>query len=136
MRKITHIVVHCSATPQNTTIESIRNYWKTVRKWSQPGYHFIIKASGEVVQLQDISKPSNGVANRNSTLINVCYIGGVDAMQNRVDNRTPQQKASMLTLLKSLKSQFPSATIQGHRDFPEVKKACPCFNAKTEYAAL
>ena len=28
MRTITHLVVHCTATPKNTTIASIRRYWK------------------------------------------------------------------------------------------------------------
>lgn len=136
MRNITHLVVHCSATPQNTTIESIKNYWRTVRKWRSPGYHYIIKANGEVVKLLDIESVSNGVAGRNSTLINICYIGGVTSAGVPVDNRTPQQKASMLTLLKELKQKFPKAIIQGHRDFPGVAKACPSFNAKAEYANL
>ena len=42
----------------------------------------------------------------------------------------------MLDLLKKLKKQFPKAIIQGHRDFPDVKKACPSFNAKEEYKHL
>jgi hypothetical protein len=28
MRDITHLVVHCTATPKNTTIASIRRHWK------------------------------------------------------------------------------------------------------------
>jgi N-acetylmuramoyl-L-alanine amidase len=28
----------------------------------------------------------------------------------------------------------PIKQIQGHRDFPKVKKACPSFDAKNEYA--
>ncbi|MDY0102817.1 MAG: N-acetylmuramoyl-L-alanine amidase [Lentimicrobium sp.] len=136
MRNITHIVVHCSATPQTTTIESIKSYWKNVRGWKSPGYHFIIKANGEVVQLLDIGSVSNGVGGRNSTLINICYLGGVNASKVPIDNRTPQQKASLLTLLGEMKRKFPRAIIQGHRDFPGVAKACPSFNAKAEYANL
>ena len=136
MRNITHLVIHCSATPQNTTIESIKNYWKNVRGWRNPGYHFIVKADGEVVQLLDISNVSNGVGGRNSTLINICYLGGEDANKVPVDNRTPAQKASILSLLKQMKLQFPAAIIQGHRDFPGVAKACPSFNAWAEYENL
>lgn len=136
MRNITHLVVHCSATPQNTTIESIKNYWKTVRKWVSPGYHFIIKANGEIVQLLDIGQISNGVAGRNSTLINICYLGGVNTSGIPVDNRTPAQKTSLLSLLTELKRKFPNAIIQGHRDFPGVAKACPSFDAKSEYSKL
>ena len=51
MRKIERIFVHCTAGPQNQTVETIKNYWKTVNKWKNPGYHYIIKADGELVQL-------------------------------------------------------------------------------------
>ena len=136
MRTITHLVVHCSATPQETTIESIKNYWRNVRNWQYPGYHFIIKANGEIVQLLDISIKSNGVEGRNSTLINICYIGGIDSSGKPVDNRTTFQRFALVKLLRDLKEKFPTAIIQGHRDFPGVNKACPCFNAKTEYAFL
>ena len=87
MRKIERIFVHCTAGPQNQTVETIKNYWKTVNKWKNPGYHYIIKADGELVQLQPEDKPSNGVAGYNSTSINVCYIGGVDSKGKPIDNR-------------------------------------------------
>lgn len=136
MRSITHLVVHCSATQQNTTVESIQNYWQTKLKWEYPGYHYIIKADGSIVHLLDITQKSNGVSGWNHTIINVCYIGGITTDKKSIDNRTPQQKASLLILLKSLKKNFPHAIIKGHRDFPGVKKDCPCFNAHAEYSKL
>ena len=48
-----------------------------------------------------------------------------------VDNRTPQQKATMERLVRELKLKFPSARILGHRDFPGVKKACPSFDVSS-----
>nr|DAM63724.1 MAG TPA: endodeoxyribonuclease I [Caudoviricetes sp.] len=136
MREIKYIAVHCTATPQTATVSSIQNYWKNVLKWKMPGYHFIIKSNGEVVQLLEIEKVSNGVKGFNSVSINISYIGGVDSQNKPIDNRTEAQKKALLDLLKKLKKQFPKAVIQGHRDFPEVKKACPSFNAKTEYKHL
>lgn len=50
------------------------------------------------------------------------------------DTRTDAQKAALLGLLTDLKQRFPEAVIHGHRDF--AKKACPCFDATSEYAAL
>jgi hypothetical protein len=41
MRNIKYIAVHCTATPQTTSIDSIKNYWKTNLGWKMPGYHFI-----------------------------------------------------------------------------------------------
>jgi N-acetylmuramoyl-L-alanine amidase len=135
MRTITHIVVHCTATPQTTTVQSIQRYWRDNLKWKSPGYHFLIEANGTVHNLQPITLPSNGVAGHNANSIHVSYIGGVNG-QRAVDNRTEAQKTALLTILRDLKKQFPNAVIQGHRDFPRVAKACPSFDAKKEYAAL
>ena len=136
MREIKFLAVHCTATPQTATVSSIQNYWKNVLKWKMPGYHFIIKPNGEVVQLLETEKVSNGVKGFNSVSINISYIGGVDSQNKPIDNRTENQKKALFDLLKKLKKQFPKAIIQGHRDFPEVKKACPSFNAKEEYEHL
>lgn len=133
MRNINYIAVHCTATPQTTSISSISNYWKTTLGWKMPGYHFIIKPDGEIVELLDISKVSNGVQGYNSETINICYIGGVDKNTKPLDNRTDAQKQALRSKLKQLKKQFPNAKIQGHRDFKGVKKACPSFDAKKEY---
>jgi N-acetylmuramoyl-L-alanine amidase len=135
MRTITHIVVHCTATPQTTTVQSIQRYWRDNLKWRSPGYHFLIEANGTVHNLQPINLPSNGVAGHNANSIHVSYIGGVNG-QRAVDNRTEAQKNALLTILRDLKKQFPNAIIQGHRDFPRVAKACPSFDAKKEYATL
>ncbi len=133
MRNIKYIAVHCTASAQTATVSSIQNYWKTEKGWKMPGYHFLIKPDGEIVELLSIDKISNGVKGYNSETINVCYIGGVDKNLKPIDNRTNAQKASLLLKLKELKKKFPNAVIQGHRDFPKVAKACPCFNAKKEY---
>jgi len=141
MRQIKRIFVHCTAGPQTQTVAQIQKYWKTVNKWKSPGYHYIIKPDGEIVQLLDESKPSNGVAGYNSTSINVCYIGGVDKKGRPVDNRTDAQKESLIRILKELKSRYPDAEILGHREIwgqdpSKWHKMCPCFSAKAEYAHI
>ncbi|MGM8362131.1 N-acetylmuramoyl-L-alanine amidase [Flavobacterium sp. ARAG 55.4] len=136
MRPIKYLAVHCTATSQTASISAIQSYWKNQLGWKMPGYHFIIKADGEVVNLLPIEQVSNGVKGFNSQIINISYIGGVDAQNVPKDTRTPQQKAAILKLLKELKQKFPTAIIQGHRDFPNVHKACPSFDAKKEYKDL
>ena len=138
MRTIKRIFVHCTAGPQTQTVAQIQKYWKTVNKWTNPGYHYIIKPDGEIVPLQPEDKPSNGVAGYNSTSINVCYIGGVDKQGRPIDNRTDAQKASLIKILKELKQRYPDAVIMGHREIwgsspKNWKKMCPCFNAGEEY---
>jgi N-acetylmuramoyl-L-alanine amidase len=132
-RNIKYIAVHCTATPQNTSISAIQSYWQKQLGWKMPGYHFIVKPDGELVQLLPIEQVSNGVQGFNSQIINISYIGGVDQNNKPVDNRTPAQKAALIKKLKELKIKYPFAKIQGHRDFPNVKKACPSFDAIKEY---
>ena len=137
MITIKYIAIHCTATPQSATIDSIRNYWKNVLKWKQPGYHYIVKPDGSVVNLLDIDKISNGVKGYNHETINISYIGGIDeASGNPKDTRTDAQKVAIKNLLIQLRAKFPHAIIQGHRDFPNVKKACPSFDAKKEYSGV
>lgn len=138
MRRIDYIVVHCTATPQTTKIQSIKNYWKNVLKWKSVGYHYIVEANGNVEQLSDIANPTNGVAGFNTRSIHISYIGGVDKNGKPVDNRTDAQKKALLDTIRKVRNEvvlkqrfFP--VIQGHTDFPGVAKACPCFDAKEEY---
>lgn len=128
MRKIKHIVLHCTATPQNTTVESIQRYWKNELGWKSPGYHHIILTDGTIVDLLPISAISNGVAGHNAHSIHISYIGGIDDKKQAIDNRTDAQKGAQIQLLRQYHAMFPDAVICGHRDFPGVKKSCPSFN--------
>lgn len=136
MRVIKYIAVHCTATQPTAKIADIQRYWREQLKWKYPGYHYIIKADGETVQLLDLATPSNGVADYNSQIINISYIGGIDKAGLPKDTRTPEQKAALTEILTKLKRMFPNAVIQGHRDFPKVAKACPSFDAKREYSNI
>lgn len=135
-RTIKYIVVHCTATPPNTTVESIKRYWKDVRKWGDtPGYHYIILRDGTIVQLLAEDKNSYGVYAHNSESISIAYIGGVDKDNKPIDNRTPAQKHAMFNKIIELTEKYTSAQVKGHRDFDGVKKACPCFDVKTWLAS-
>ena len=136
-RKINFIAIHCTATAQSATPEAIIRYWKENRKWKSPGYHILIDKDGKKHYLQPFDLPANGVKGFNSSSIHISYIGGVDAKQKGLDNRTPLQKASILEAIKeALDYSGGKPTIQGHRDFPNVAKECPSFNAKLEYQNL
>lgn len=136
MRNIKYIVVHCTATSQTTNITSIQKYWREKLGWKSPGYHLIILPNGHYQRLAEDSQVCNGVAGYNSSSIHVSYIGGIDSSGKAIDNRTEEQKKTLTTLLRTLKSLYPNAIIQGHRDFPKVAKDCPCFNAKKEYSSI
>ncbi len=140
MREIKYIVVHCTATTTNATIESIMRYWKEVMKWKNPGYHYIIKPDGEIVNINAEQNISNGVAGHNRYSIHISYIGGTDKYGKPADTRTDKQKQSMFNKLVELSKKYPGAVILGHRDFSPDKngngiieyfewiKECPSFD--------
>lgn len=132
VRNIRYIVIHCTATPSGTTIESIQRYWKDVRGWGDtPGYHYVIEASGKVLNLLDESRNSNGVYAHNSACVNISYIGGIDKLGKPKDTRSLKQQEAMYNLIIELRRRYPHAEVLGHRDFPGVKKACPSFDVTT-----
>jgi N-acetylmuramoyl-L-alanine amidase len=132
MRIIKYIVIHCTATPPDITIESMKRFWKEHRGWGDtPGYHYIIERDGNIVQLLDENKNSNGVYMHNSICINISYIGGIDKDGKPTDNRTPAQRHAMFDKIVELTEKYQGAEAVGHRDFPDVKKACPSFDVKT-----
>ena len=136
MRNIKYIVIHCTAGSQTQSTESIKNYWKKNLGWKNVGYHFLVNADGTYERLANDDVVTNGVANYNSVSMHISYKGGVDSKGKSVDNRTEEQKKTIITLIRTLKAKYPNAIVQGHRDFPKVAKDCPCFDARKEYANI
>lgn len=128
--KTEYLVVHCAATPPSADIgvAEIRQ-WHKAKGWADCGYHFVIRRNGKV----EFGRPENlvgsHVAGRNSNSLGICLVGGTDARQKPQNNYTAEQWASLQTLLMRLTQKYPKARILGHRDFPGVAKACPCFDA-------
>jgi len=133
MRIIKYIVIHCTATQPNTKKESILNYWKNTLKWKSVGYHRLIDANGIIHELANYDQITNGVKGYNSESIHFSYIGGIDEAGRPKDTRTIKQKESLLYLVQKAKKKYPEAIVLGHKDFKGVVKACPSFDAKTEY---
>lgn len=133
MRTIKYIAIHCTATSQSASVASIQRYWKEKLGWKNPGYHYIIDQFGNLINILPIEDVSNGVAGFNHCTINIAYIGGIDRKMKAIDNRTKDQNETMAKLVRGLKLQFPEANVVGHRDFPNVKKDCPCFDVSKWY---
>jgi len=131
MRDIKYIVIHCTATPQTTTIESIKRYWRDVLKWRSNGYHYIVKPCGMLKQITPEENIANGVRGYNKESIHIAYIGGIDAKGRPFNNMTLSQSEVMMSLVWALEKKYPNAKVLGHRDFPNVNKACPSFDVKS-----
>ena len=137
MLKILYLVIHCSATKVTSdfTVEALRHCHVAVNHWSDIGYHYYITKDGTIHPCRPTSKPGAHAKGFNHCSLGICYEGGLDKNGKPADTRTPQQKASLLRLLRQLKRKYPKAKILGHYELG-AKKACPCFCASKEYAEL
>lgn len=137
-RAIKYIAIHCTASPQTATVAAIQRYWRDSLGWKSPGYHLLIEPNGTIHRLLDFNGIANGVRGFNKESIHISYIGGVDKNGKPIDNRTAVQKEAILKCIKEVIewSDNKCLIIQGHRDFPNAKKACPCFDAKAEYRGI
>ena len=135
-RKITEIIVHCSATAEGKdfTVADIRR-WHLQRGFNDIGYHWVIYRDGSVHSGRDESIIGAHCTGHNSNSIGVCYIGGCASDgKTPKDTRTEAQKIALLKLLKELRGRYPSAVIRSHKNF--ANKACPSFDATKEYKTL
>lgn len=152
-REITHIIVHCTATPegQARTVEQLRVEHKR-KGWSDIGYHYVVYLDGSVHTGRDVDIVGAHCQGHNAHSIGVVYVGGLENDPKKKyiqlqpkDTRTDAQKAGLLRLLHALRQQYPFASIVGHRDMSPDKngngiveprewvKACPSFDAVGEY---
>lgn len=128
------IVIHCSATSVKTPdigAEEIER-WHRARGFNGIGYHFVIKRDGTVQNGRSLDIPGAHVEGYNSVSIGICLVGGIDTskLMKPEANFTNQQYDSLRLLLATLQPRFPAAKVQGHRDFPNVAKACPSFDVQ------
>lgn len=141
MRKITEIIVHCSATPEGKdfTVEQIRQ-WHTTPKpkgngWRDIGYHYVIYRDGSVHPGRPVEQQGAHCTGHNPQSIGICLIGGCAADgKTPKDTRTAKQSASLEKLVRELLAKYPGATVHGHNEF--ANKACPSFNVKTWLAKV
>ena len=138
MREIKLLVVHCSATTPTMDIDKewIRKIHVDQNGWSDIGYHFFVKRDGTIETCRPIERSGAHAKGYNKYSVGVCYAGGIDSKGNPEDNRTEQQKEALQTLIASLCHDYNIGEILGHCDLPNVSKACPSFDAKSEYRGL
>ena len=133
MRKINEIIVHCAATPEGKNFKAADiDRWHRERKMKCIGYHYVVDLDGTVEPGRPESEIGAHCLGHNQYSIGVCYVGGLAADgKTPKDTRTAAQKEALLALLKKLRAKYHNASIHGHRDF--AAKACPSFDATTEY---
>ena len=149
-RKVTRIVIHCSATKesQNYTFEQLTKD-HLARKFKKCGYHRYIKRDGTVWIGRGFGEVgAHAGKGFNSDSIGICYEGGLDFNGKAKDTRTPLQKSLLIASIIDAINYGDVTEIVGHRDLsPDLDgdgivephewiKQCPCFNAIPEYIEL
>lgn len=133
MRKITTIIVHCTATPEGVpvSVDKIRSWHIKERGFSDIGYHFIIGIDGTIHSGRALEAVGAHCIGHNTNSIGIAYVGGLSATTNLPkDTRTPSQKRALIELCTQLCERFSIARhdIYGHNRFSS--KACPCFDVQ------
>ena len=141
------IMLHCTATPadREVTRAELDNWHRVARfepyvdsagRCTYAGYHLLVHLNGTYERLRPDAHRGQHCPghNMNNRAVAVCYVGGTDANGRPTDTRTSAQKRTLLTLLRTLRARYPDAAIVGHRDY--APKACPSFDARSEYADL
>ena len=137
-RTINEIIIHCTATPEGRecSVDEIRQ-WHKARGFTDIGYHYVIHLDGRIENGRDVDIAGAHCTGHNTNSIGVVYVGGCTKDgKTPKDTRTLAQKAALISVLTELKQMYPGAKIYGHRDFDKKGKACPSFDAKTEYSKL
>ena len=130
MRRITLIIVHCSANKAGSALRmaDIDRYHRSLG-WKCCGYHYVIPTDGSI----EVGRPEEMVGahcvNHNKYSIGVCYIGGLaDDGITPADTRTEAQKLALKSLLADLQQRYPNALILGHCELDYRKPHCPGFS--------
>lgn len=133
---INKIVIHCADTFADMDIGAKEiDQWHRQRGWSQIGYHYVIRRSGEIEKGRPENKPGAHVAGHNTGSIGVCLVGGKARGRENPCNFTRQQWAALENLVRILTLEYPQAEVLGHTDL-DSSKTCPTFNIKAWAAGL
>lgn len=154
-RKITDIIVHCTATPegQELTMKQLEAEHRK-RGFSGIGYHYVVLLNGTIAPGRDVDIIGAHCSGYNTHSIGVSYVGGLENKPGvpykklkAKDTRTAAQKEALHNLLALLKKAYPNAVIKGHRDYSPDKdgdgliepwewiKSCPSFSVE-EYKGI
>lgn len=113
-----YIILHHRA--GNGDVQSIHQ-GHLANGWSGIGYHFYVRKDGSVYSGRPINTSGAHTTNYNSVSVGVCFEGNFETEKMK----DVQIKAGQ-ELISYLKSKYPDAKVQKHRDFNAT--ACPGKN--------
>lgn len=120
MRPITSIVVHCSDSPDDMDIgaDEIRRWHVEERRFTDIGYHFVLKRSGKVELGRHLATQGAHCHGHNKLSIGICWVGR--------DDCTGAQWRALVKLCRGLMGRYglKPDQIHGHGEL-DPKKTCP-----------
>lgn len=135
-RDVDKIIIHCSDTypDMDIGVEEIREWHVNERKWSDIGYHFVIRRDGTIETGRDLDKDGDvfeevgaHTFGHNLNSIGICMVGGKSPDNKPSNNFTKEQFTSLRNLIRIIRDDYYKATVHGHRDFSSYK-TCPNFD--------
>ena len=133
-RKITGIIIHCTATRAewwggkrtSEKVAEIRR-WHLDRGWRDIGYHFLIDRDGTIAKGRPVEQTGAHVAGHNTGTIGISLFGGHGSAETDQfsENFTAAQDRSLRKLIADLRGRFGSVPLSGHNEY--AAKACPGF---------
>ena len=138
MRKITLIIVHCTANRAGSALRmaDIDQYHRSLG-WIGCGYHYVIPVDGSIEAGRAEEVVGAHCKNHNRHSIGVAYVGGLAADgKTPCDTRTEAQKRALRRLLENLHKRYPRALVVGHCDLEPRKPHCPGFDVHKEFWKL
>ena len=123
MREIKRLILHHTATPQDTTVESIRNYHVNDRGWSDIGYHYLVDYTGKIHDGRPEKRKGAHAGIHNEGSLAIAVIGNYEETELTV--RSCRALMELLGYLEYKYSQFVVGDIEviGHKDVSNT--LCP-----------
>ena len=126
-REIRRLIIHCAATKPQADIgaSEIRRWHVEGRRWSDIGYHGVIRRNGALEAGRPIHRIGAHVLGQNRDSIGLCLVGGYgsSADDEFEANFTPYQRVTLSGLIRA--AQGFGLSVHGHNEF--AAKACPGF---------
>ena len=128
--KVTHIVVHYSATFRDEQITAATiDKWHKERGFKGIGYHFFYRLNGKEEVGRTLNEQGAHVRGKNKGKIGLCFAGGLDRSTGPdvgVNTMNLAQEKALISRIRFLKVVYPDAIICGHKDL--VSTQCPGFD--------
>lgn len=133
--KIKFLTIHCTATPEGRDNSADEVIAWDVERFRQPSYHIVVELDGDSVRCLDDTQRGAHTGGHNTGNIGISYVGGTDTLNKGgkpKDTRTAAQKLTLRRLVAEYRKLYPGIIVRGHRDWPNVAKACPSFDVATQ----